>query len=429
MENNLFDLNGIFVGHVIKINNLETKELEIYIPKLTPTLPKYYQEINIPIESYNVIKKNTISVKPFGPDYKVPKPNSLIAVIFFEGDLNKPMWFNFDPNKTNEYIDEINEKELFLNKMFSSIYINDKGEIIPIDVNSKLGTSTYPFKEINALNIDNKFIEIEKKIENLPISAFSSPSIELGVITSDLNMNEFAILNFRSTEPGDPARKEDTDTLPELKLLIKKTDDAIVNAGDISRSRRFRSLKEDDPSEIYFDVINAYSIWMTLSNGSLDENTQVWLYVQKKGAGSSTSIAKKSYRHPLQYPFEDASNIEYKISPNWTGATSEGCSNYEIQTAFESMSVINFEEGKEDNRYRQAVKILPADKAIALCINNGNRYLGARGPNTYILPHLKIGYRVVKKKLDGSLILGNLHKVDLIIKKQENDLRLNISHK
>jgi len=89
MENNTFNISEIYVGKVVSVH-LDTHELEVYLPKLMPTLNYGFSETiyNVDLQS-EVIKTNTLLCMPTDFKERVPKEGSLTKVYFIDGDIKK----------------------------------------------------------------------------------------------------------------------------------------------------------------------------------------------------------------------------------------------------------------------------------------------------------------------------------------------------
>ena len=89
MENNTFKIRDLYIGKVVSID-ASTHEIEVYIPKLMPTLSYGFSNTtyNVDLQS-EVLKTNTLLCKPFDFKERVPDVNSIVAVFFLDEDIKK----------------------------------------------------------------------------------------------------------------------------------------------------------------------------------------------------------------------------------------------------------------------------------------------------------------------------------------------------
>ena len=89
MENNTFKIRDLYIGKVVSID-VSTHEIEVYIPKLMPTLSYGFSNTtyNVDLQS-EVLKTNTLLCKPSDFKETVPDVNSIVAVFFLDEDIKK----------------------------------------------------------------------------------------------------------------------------------------------------------------------------------------------------------------------------------------------------------------------------------------------------------------------------------------------------
>jgi len=89
MENNTFNISEIYIGKVVSVD-VEKHELEVYIPKLMPTLSYGFSETTYSVDLQSeVVKTNTLICKARDFKDRVPKEGSLTQVTFLDGDIKK----------------------------------------------------------------------------------------------------------------------------------------------------------------------------------------------------------------------------------------------------------------------------------------------------------------------------------------------------
>lgn len=89
MENNTFNISEIYVGKVVSVY-LDTHELEVYIPKLMPTLNYGFSNTTYSVDLQSeVVKTNTLLCKPTDFKERVPDKGSLVHVRFLDDDIKK----------------------------------------------------------------------------------------------------------------------------------------------------------------------------------------------------------------------------------------------------------------------------------------------------------------------------------------------------
>jgi hypothetical protein len=171
MENNTFKIRDLYVGKVVSID-LNTHEIEVYIPKLMPTLSYGFSNTTYSVDLQSeVLKTNTLLCKPSDFKERVPNVDSMVAIFFLDEDIKKIYWKDFDPFGTNTYIEfEKTGNEKTLDDLANIIDVNPNS-IVPEDINITLGTSDRPFAEIfgkikteYVVGLDDKLREIAGSI-------------------------------------------------------------------------------------------------------------------------------------------------------------------------------------------------------------------------------------------------------------------------
>ncbi len=175
MENNIFNVSEAYIGRVVSVN-LNTHELEVYVPKLMPTLNYGFSETvyNIDLQS-EVVKTNTLLCKPRNFKDRIPEENSLVQVFFLDGDIKKIYWYDFDPFGTNTYIEFEKVGNAKTLDDFANMFDINTTTLVPKDIGIILGSRDKPFSEIHGQisseyvsGLDEKLQEIADKITITP---------------------------------------------------------------------------------------------------------------------------------------------------------------------------------------------------------------------------------------------------------------------
>lgn len=129
------NLNQRFIATVYGYN-IQTRELDVFIPKLMPQIPEGQKErksiTNLGNTTANIgfnhdIKiSSTIKVKAEDKDEALPKIGSKVLVLFYDSRFKYGFWRKFNPNADYEVIDEekyprqnyfqINDKKTTVNR-------------------------------------------------------------------------------------------------------------------------------------------------------------------------------------------------------------------------------------------------------------------------------------------------------------------------
>ena len=183
MENNTFDISDLYIGKVVSVN-LDTHEIEVYLPKLMPTLNYGFSETvyNVDLQS-EVVKTNTLLCKPTDFRVRVPKEGSLVRVYFVDGDIKKIYWNDFDPFGTNTYIEfekTGNEKIL---EDFANMFNITSTSLESKYVGVILGSRARPFAEIFG-SIDSEYVVgLDQKLKTMADNIANSISNSIDIDT------------------------------------------------------------------------------------------------------------------------------------------------------------------------------------------------------------------------------------------------------
>jgi hypothetical protein len=183
MENNTFNISELYVGKVVSVY-IETHELEVYVPKLMPTLNYGFSNTVYSIDLQSeVLKTNTLICKPNDFKERLPDIGSLVHVRFLDNDIKKIYWIDFDPFGTNTYMEfekTGNEKTLH---DFMNLFDVDSNSLTPKDFGVFLGSREIPFEEIfgkinsdYVIGLDQKLQEVLKEVTKVDLWASHSQS-------------------------------------------------------------------------------------------------------------------------------------------------------------------------------------------------------------------------------------------------------------
>lgn len=215
MENNIFNINGFYVGEVKEANPL-THELEVYVPQLTPTLNYGFSPTTYTTGlQTSVTKTNTILCKPYDFKALVPTVGSLVRVMFIGGDIKRVYWLDFDPFGENIYTPfEKTRSERILDditKMFDTVMEEGNKTLVPEDHFVNIGTENNPIRSIHGwLNIEY-IVGINKVIEDIN-NSIKSVSDELVETVKDIDDidNDISDLSLALTTWSDSGRRRDS---------------------------------------------------------------------------------------------------------------------------------------------------------------------------------------------------------------------------
>lgn len=151
MTSNVFTINDMYIGRVIK-SYPETHELEVFIPKLMPTLSRGFteSEYNVGLQSI-VLKTNTILCSPIDYKKELPEEGSLVSVYFIDEDIKKIYWRDFDPYGTNTYTKfEKSDFDKKLENLLEFLDVDKEAGFKPNMAEISLGGSDRRFENIYA---------------------------------------------------------------------------------------------------------------------------------------------------------------------------------------------------------------------------------------------------------------------------------------
>lgn len=194
------EFNGIdmfYIGTVYGYN-VETRELEVYIPKLMPGIAESSKDIDLKTNlgsdiSTNIIYENlvktssTITVSAMDTDEPLPKIGSKVKIWFIESNIHLGYWTKFNPDELYEVIDEEKYKEVFyLNINDSNLTVSTMDEInikLPYDAelvyteNDKtktieIGPDTELLNRVSNIedrlfNVENRTLSLENRVSNI----------------------------------------------------------------------------------------------------------------------------------------------------------------------------------------------------------------------------------------------------------------------
>ena len=141
------------MGEVRKVNTT-THELEVYVPRITPTLNYGFSDTiyTTGVQS-TVLKTNTIICKPYNFKTLIPDVGSIVEVKFLGEDIKSVYWRDFDPFGNNVYIPfEKTEAEKILSdftEMFSTSKQDDIWNLVPKSIQVNIGNEASPVWNIH----------------------------------------------------------------------------------------------------------------------------------------------------------------------------------------------------------------------------------------------------------------------------------------
>lgn len=231
MENNIFNIQDNYIGKVVSID-ADTHEIEVYIPKLMPTLSYGFSDTIYSVDLQSeVLKKNTILCKPVDFKKRVPDVGSLVSISFLDGDIKKSYWREFDPFGTNKYLEfqKIGSEETLEN--FTSNFSVSSTSLYPNEKNITLGTRDNPFSEIFG-NIKAEYItDFNEKLENSGLFVPLTRTLAGITLKADITSTTLTgALNLATTSLKGLMSSTDKSNLDNLVTLLGTGDvDEIVN--------------------------------------------------------------------------------------------------------------------------------------------------------------------------------------------------------
>ena len=189
VEFNQIDPN-MYIGTVYGYNR-DTRELEVYIPKLMPGIAENLKDIDIKANIGAEISSNlkydnslktssTLTVSAIDTDEPLPKIGSKVRIWFIESNINLGYWTKFNPDESYEVIDEEKYKEdFYLGINDSKLTVNTMDEInikLPYDAELiytekdktktiEIGPDTELLDRITS--IETRVLGLENKTESL----------------------------------------------------------------------------------------------------------------------------------------------------------------------------------------------------------------------------------------------------------------------
>ena len=178
-------INGVdtelYIGTAYGIN-VDTREIEVYIPKLMPAIAEGGKSIeymtnlgssnNMNTINYSerVTVKNTIKASAYDLDEPMPKVGSKVAVYFLEGNIRFPYWKKFNMHGEYEVIDEEKyPRRAYLQIGGKTVQI-DNDDLIQVvlpdnyDVVLEKSEKTKVFRLLPSSDIDERLTALEGKV-------------------------------------------------------------------------------------------------------------------------------------------------------------------------------------------------------------------------------------------------------------------------
>lgn len=212
-------LEGDFIGEVKSYNKV-TREIEVFIPKLMPSIPEGQKEIpirtnmgnNSILTKYNAQIKtaSTVTAKAYDTDAPLPKIGSKVLINFLEGSPQYCYWIKFNMNFDYDVIEE----EKYPRKFY--LKIGDKE--IPVNLDDKIIVDIGDEYNVVLLNETPKE-KIFKIIKNDTISEEISKLKKAvgetgGIVTA---MNEFGEIV--------PEEKSGSGLLAKMEFVLSKIEE------------------------------------------------------------------------------------------------------------------------------------------------------------------------------------------------------------
>lgn len=135
---------GIVCGY-----DINTRELDVFIPKLMPAIPENRENVSVKTNlgmvsslyniKYNpqIILTSTIKVRAEDMSAELPKVGSRVEVYFLEGNPLYPCWSCWNYNGDYEIIDEEKYPKYFSLKIGGMVVDVNKDDVIEINVPEK----------------------------------------------------------------------------------------------------------------------------------------------------------------------------------------------------------------------------------------------------------------------------------------------------
>lgn len=371
MENNNFTYDEL-IGTALSYN-IDTRELEIFVPKLTPTLysnkiqtyQTLTQESSLKIKNKidintRVNHSNVILCKARYALTKIPTIGSKVSVTFFENDLNKPLWYIFNPNiDMCDVIDEEKYDKLInikINDTDYQISSSDTLEIkVPDSFNINMSNSIDNNKH-KILTISEKTSDIDfssildniKYINNAMNSALNISKTILieslcNVTTDNINVNNIkyyecenfskiatAIANYNENNSNKISNITDFDNLSKIKDSIYNTnklfttiysdidnvlDKYIENYGDVDDVIESSETETVIAINSYFNNIANSINNITNSTVNAINNYKTIMSTQRTVTIVDANFNENNANTTRQVDIFDKLNIEYTTLP------------------------------------------------------------------------------------------------------------------
>lgn len=268
MENNIFNINTWYMGEVRKVNTT-THELEVYVPRITPTLNYGFSDTTYTtgVQS-TVLKTNTIICKPYNFKSLIPDVGSIVEVKFLGEDIKSVYWRDFDPFGNNVYIPfEKTEAEKILSdftEMFSTSKQDDIWNLVPKSVQVNIGTEASPVWNIYGW-IDIGYIVGLDDVLNRIYTSINNNVGAINKLLDDVNKINVNIGKLQNHFAGwtNTGKVRDAGNRPEGDIIWQRS--LSVNLGETSpgtisgRSKYVYELFELENAVNYFNVYGNYS--------------------------------------------------------------------------------------------------------------------------------------------------------------------------
>lgn len=272
MENNIFNINAWYIGEVRKVNTT-THELEVYVPRITPTLNYGFSDTTYTtgVQS-TVLKTNTIICKPYNFKTLIPDVGSLVEVKFLGEDIKSVYWRDFDPFGNNVYIPfEKTEEEKILSdftEMFSTSKQDDIWNLVPKGIRVNIGTDASPVWNIHGWINKDYIVGLDDLLNGLIENINNSIKKNTGAINdfvdavNEINVDIGKLQNHLAkwTNTGkvrDAGNRPDGDIIWQRSLSIN-----LGSAAPGTINERFKyvyELFELENTVNYFKVYGNYS--------------------------------------------------------------------------------------------------------------------------------------------------------------------------
>lgn len=265
MENNIFNINAWYMGEVRKVNTT-THELEVYVPRITPTLNYGFSDTTYTtgVQS-TVLKTNTIICKPYNFKTLIPDVGSLVEVKFLGEDIKSVYWRDFDPFGNNVYIPfEKTEAEKILSdftEMFSTSKQDDIWNLVPKGIKVNIGTEESPVWNIYGWINVGYIVGLDKVLNDLRERIYTSiDEVVAGVNKLSVDIGK---LQNHFAEWTNTGKVRDAGNRPEGDIIWQRS--LSINLGSATPgtiNERFKyvyELFELENSVNYFKVYGNYS--------------------------------------------------------------------------------------------------------------------------------------------------------------------------